>query len=417
MSVLTEETLRLPLPSMLTARQVFEAPRHTDAIGAVRTELNKPAIRQLVRPGQRVAVAVGSRGIHDIDRLTRALVDGLKDAGAIPFIVPAMGSHGGATAEGQQRLLAGYGISEETMGVPIISSMETVMVGEAAGGIPIHLSKDALAADLIVPIARVKPHTDFRGPIESGLCKMLAIGLGKHVGCSRLHREGFACFGTLIPDVAARIIDRAPVGFGLAIIENAYDETVRVEAVAASEFLTREIALLVEAKRLMPRILLPEIDVLVIKRIGKDVSGAGMDPNIVGRTTKGPLAEFSGPLIKRIVVLGLSEATAGNAIGIGLADFTVKGILARIDHQSTDANCIASGNPEAGRIPIALTDEAEATRAALSCTPGVDLRRARIVRIESTLDLGRIEFSEPLLDDARREPRLVMESRQAKGEG
>jgi hypothetical protein len=417
MPVLTEETLGLPLPSMLTARQVFEAPRLADAIGAVRTELNKPAIRQLLRPGQRIAVAVGSRGIHDIARLTRALIDGLKDAGAVPFIVPAMGSHGGATAEGQQRLLAGYGISAETMGVPLISSMETVMVGATAGGIPIHLSKDALAADLIVAIARIKPHTDFRGPVESGLCKMLAIGLGKHVGCSRLHREGVACFDTLIPDVAARIIDRAPVGFGLAIIENAYDETAHVEAVVASEFLTREPALLVEAKRLMPRILFSEIDVLVIKRIGKDVTGAGMDSNIVGRTTKGTLAEFSGPLIKRIVVLGLTEATAGNAIGIGLADFTVKDILARIDHQATDANCIASSDPEAGRIPIALTDEAEATRAALSCTPGVDLQRARIVRIENTLDLKWIEFSEPLLDEARREPRLVVESRQSMREG
>ena len=409
MPVLTEETLRLPLPRMFTARQVFDSMHLDDINGTVGTELRKPSICGLIRPGSRVAVAVGSRGIRNIDRITLALIEELKGAGTLPFIVPAMGSHGGATAEGQTRLLAGYGISEEAMGVPVLASMETAVVGQTDDGIPIHFSKEALAADLIVPIARIKPHTDFRGSVESGLCKILAIGLGKHVGCSRLHREGYVRFGKLIPDVATRIIHSVPVGFGLAIVENAYDETARIEAVPASQFLQRESELLVEAKKLMPSILLSNIDVLIIKQIGKDVSGAGMDPNIIGRTAKGQLEGFNGPLIKRIVVLGLSKSTSGNAVGIGLADFTVKDILPCIDHESTDANCIASGHPEVARIPIALTDEAEATRAALTCTPGVDTQRPRIVRIESTLDLGRIEFSEPLLEEVRREPRLVIE--------
>ena len=338
------------------------------------------------------------------------MVDGLKAMGAAPFIVPAMGSHGGATAEGQRELIAGYGVTEATMGVPVVSSMATTVIGETEGGIPIHVSTDALAADLIVPVARVKPHTDFRGPVESGLCKMLAVGLAKHVGCSRLHREGFARFGELIPDVAARILERTKVGFGIAIVENAYDETARIEAVPGTDFLRREPELLAEAKRLMARILLPAIDVLVIERIGKDISGSGMDSNIVGRTVKGTLPGYDGPEIKRIVVLGLTEATHGNAIGIGLADFTIDEAVARIDRDFTYANSIASGNPEAGRIPIALADEAEAIRAALGCTPGVDLARPRIVRIANTLSIGTIEVSEALLDDVRREPRLVVDA-------
>jgi hypothetical protein len=407
MPVLTKEAGCLPLPRMFTARQIFDDTRLDDVAKAVREELGKPEIRSLVRPSTRIAVAVGSRGIHAIDRITRVLVDGLKTLGAAPFIVPSMGSHGSGTAEGQLLLLAQYGITEETMGVAILSSMETVVIGKTAGGAPIHLSRDALAADLIVPVARIKPHTDFRGPIESGLCKMLAIGLGKHNGCSQLHREGFSRFDTLIPEVAQRIIARAPIGFGLAIIENAYDKTAHIEAVPSQAFLSREPELLIEARRHMPRILLSEIDALILERIGKDISGAGMDPNIVGRTTQGPLPGFDGPCVKRIIVLGLSEATKGNAIGIGLADFTVRSILSQIDHEATYANCIASGNPEACRIPIALADEAEAIRAALSCTPKVDLARPRIVKIGSTLELERIEFSEALLDEVKNEARLV----------
>lgn len=407
MPVLTREAAALPLPRMFAVRQVFDDARLEDAAAAVEGELARPEIRRLVHPGARIALAVGSRGIRNLARITRTLIDGLKAMGALPFIVPAMGSHGGGTAEGQADILAGYGITRETMGVPILSAMDTEIIGRTANGIPIHLAKEALQADLIVPVARIKPHTDFRGPIESGLCKMLAIGLGKHNGCSRLHREGFARFDRLIPEVGGRIVELAPVGFGLAIVENAYDQTEHIEAVPAGEFLSREPELLIRAKRLMPRILLSGIDVLVVERIGKDITGAGMDPNIVGRTTKGPLPDFDGPLIKRIVVLGLSAKTAGNAIGIGLADFTVQGILAGIDYEATYANCIASGNPEAGRIPVALANEAEAIRAALSCTPGVDVASPRIVRIGSTLDLQRIELSEALLDEAEREPRLV----------
>ena len=410
MPILTEEARSIALPRMHRVRQTFVAPQLADAAVAVAGELARPAIRSLVRPGARVAVAVGSRGIRNIDRIARSVVDGLKALGASPFIVPAMGSHGGASAEGQRELLARYGVSEEALGVPVVSSMATTVIAETAGGVPIHFSSDALAADLVVPLARVKPHTDFRGRVESGLCKMLAIGLAKHAGCSRLHREGFPKFGVLLPEVASRVLERTKVGFGIAIVENAYDETARIEAVPAADFLRRDAELLIEAKRLMARILLPAFDVLVVQQIGKDISGAGMDPNIMGRTVKGPLEGYDGPGIKRIIVLGLTEATHGNAIGIGAADFTLDAVVAGIDREATYANSIAAGYPEAGRIPIALADEAEATRAALGCTPGVDLARPRVVRIRNTLDLRTIEVSEALLEDVRREPRLAIEA-------
>ena len=410
MPVLTEEARSIPLPRMHRVRQTFDAPQLADAAASVAGELAKPAIRSLVRPGARVAIAVGSRGIRHIDRIARALVDGLKALGASPFIVPAMGSHGGATAEGQRDLIARYGVSEAAMGVPVVSSMATTVIAETASGVPIHFSSDALAADLIVPLARVKPHTDFRGRVESGLCKMLAIGLAKHAGCSRLHREGFTKFGELLPEVASRVLERTKVGFGIAIVENAYDETAHVEAVPAADFLRREPEILAEAKRLMARIMLPAIDVLVVERIGKDISGAGMDPNIMGRTVKGTLAGYDGPEVRRIIVLGLTDATHGNAIGIGAADFTVESVVAEIDREATYANSIAAGYPESGRIPIALADEAEALRAAIGCTPGVDIARPRVVRIRNTLELGTIEVSEALLDDVRREPRLAIEA-------
>jgi hypothetical protein len=410
MPILTEEARSIPLPRMYRVRQTFDAPQLADAAAAVASELARPAIRSLVAPGARVALAVGSRGIRGIDRLARSLVDGLKALGASPFIVPAMGSHGGASAEGQRDLLARYGVSEAALGVPVMASMATTVIAETAGGVPIHFSSEALAADLVVPLARVKPHTDFRGRVESGLCKMLAIGLAKHTGCSRLHREGFAKFGDLLPEVASRVVERTKVGFGIAIVENAYDETALVEAVPAADFLRRDAELLVLAKRLMARIMLPAIDVLVVERIGKDISGAGMDPNIMGRTVKGPLQGYDGPEIRRIVVLGLTEATHGNAIGIGAADYTLQALVDEIDREATYANSIAAGYPESGRIPIALADEAEAIRASLGFTPGVDLARPRVVRIRNTLDLRTIGVSEALLDDVRREPRLALEA-------
>ncbi|MDF2519932.1 MAG: hypothetical protein K0R84_560 [Clostridia bacterium] len=397
MPILTESALKLALPKMIKVRQKFDMHEIIDIEESVRKQLYKEEIKAIIEPGKKIALAVGSRGICNIARIVKTAVMCLQEMGAEPFIVPAMGSHGGATAEGQREVLNSFGINEETMGVPIRSSMEVVKIGETNEGIPVFMDKLAYQSDMVVLIARVKPHTDFKGKVESGLCKMMAIGLGKHEGCSRLHQEGFENFHTVIPEVAEVFLKNVPIGFGLAIVENAYDRTALIEAVLSKHIIEEDARLLLLAKKNMPRIMLPTVDVLIVEQIGKDITGAGMDPNIVGRTTKGKLPGFSGPDIQRIVVLGLSEGTHGNACGIGLADFTVKNVLDEIDHTATYANVIASGNPEAGRIPVAMESEREAVIAAVKCCTRIDENNPKIVRIKDTLHLGEIYVSENLL--------------------
>jgi hypothetical protein len=401
MPILTEETLSLPIPRFTKVRQIFKSERITDIDRETFMAWENSSMSRHDVAGKKIALAVGSRGIRNLSTIVRATGRYLESRGAKVFIVPAMGSHGGANAQGQSSVLEGYGISESDIGIPVVSTMATSKIAETSKGRPIYFSQDALAADMIIPIARIKPHTDFRGKVESGLCKMLAIGLGKHQGCSTLHKEGFQEFSWLIPEVAERILAKAPVAFGLAILENAYDQTSKIEVVEGSKFLDREPELLKLAMDSMPRIIPNNIDVLVVREIGKDISGAGMDPNIIGRTTKGLLEGYQGPGIKRIIALAITPASKGNATGIGLSDFTVKEILPTIDYMATNANCIASGNPEAGRIPIAMESEADAIRASISCAPGTDPKNPRIVRIKNTLDLEIIEISDALLDEAR----------------
>ena len=318
----------------------------------------------------RIAVLAGSRGIFRIADILRWTGEELKRRGALPFVVPAMGSHGGATARGQRQVLAGYGITEAAVGMPILASMRTDLVGVTDSGVPVRAAREALAADLIVPVNRVKPHTDFRGPVECGLCKMLAVGLGTHAGCSRLHQEGFASFPELIPQAARVVIATGKVGFGLAIVENAHDRTMLVRAVRGEDIPAEEPALLRTARAAMPRLPFREIDVLVVEEIGKDVSGAGMDPNVTGRGTFGPLPGFDGPKIGRILVLGLTRAAHGNACGIGAADFALASCLQQVDLRATAVNSIASGAPEGGRLPIGVQDEREGILAALCTCPG-----------------------------------------------
>lgn len=406
MGILPESAYQMRLPQMHRVVQHFDGKKLEDVEGAVRAELRKEEIRRLVKPGMRVAMAVGSRGISNMALIARTTAEELKAMGAEPFIIPAMGSHGNAEAEGQRQVLAGYGITEETMGVPIVSSMETDELGTTPSGVPVCIDRSANHADLIVPLNRVKPHTDFHGPIESGLCKMLTIGLGKHEGCSRLHQQGFVKFPELIPEAARLVIEKAPVGFGVAIIENSYDQTFHVEAVPADRIHQREPGLLNIAREKMPRIKLRDIDVLVIDVLGKDISGAGMDPNITGRTTKGGLEGFQGPKIQRIVVRGLTEATHGNACGIGLADYILQSCSDQIDLPATFTNTIGSGNPEAGRIPIRVESVREGVIASLRTCVGEDLANPKIVFIKSTLSLGEIWVSDALLPEAEANPEL-----------
>ncbi|MBA3707684.1 MAG: hypothetical protein H0W83_02545 [Planctomycetes bacterium] len=402
---------QVPLPRMTLVRQDFPAPVVADVAAAVARELDRPEIAASVRPSSRVAVAVGSRGIHGIDRITAALVRGLKARGAQVVIIPAMGSHGGATAAGQTEVLARYGVSAAAMGAEVVSAMETECVGRlrrnASGAyepssderdIPVHLDRVAARdVDLVVPVVRVKPHTGFRGTVESGICKMLAIGLGKHEGCSRLHREGYGNFAELIPAAARLVLATGKIAFSLAVVENALERTAQLEAVAAQATLSREPQLLAIARALMPRILLPEIDVLVVERIGKDISGVGMDANVTGRSELGGFPDFSGPRIARIVVLGLTPATKGNATGIGHADVITEEAFRGIDRAATATNVVTSGSLRGGRIPVAIAGEDDAIRAAMSCVPGIAAADARVVRIRDTLHLCDIAVSANLL--------------------
>lgn len=392
--ILPEEVRKISLPKMVKIQQLFPDEHLQDTAEAVRREV--VAFASEMEEGSTAAVLAGSRGIRDIDIIVKTVVDTLSASGVRPFIVPAMGSHGGGVSEGQEEVLRSYGITAETMGVPINSSMETEIIGATSDGIEVHFSKAALEADYVIPIGRIKPHTDFTGPIESGLCKMLAIGGGKHNGCSRLHREGFPALAHIIPDAASVIIGKVDVPFGLAIVENAFDKTHTVEAVPGKNILSREPQLLKLARGLMPRIKFDDVDVLIIEQIGKDISGTGMDPNIIGRDSYGQIPG-AVPRIKRIIIEDLTEGAHGNAIGFGMADFILREAFEKVDLGVTYTNGMASGNPEGARIPVIAETEEEALRAAIQTAHHTDFNDPKIVKIKDTLHLSEIEISENML--------------------
>lgn len=396
------------LPRMVPYRQRFEGPAlDTSNIGrVVAAELARPDIALCIRPGMRIAVGVGSRGIAHLSRIVKAVVDELKRAGAEPFLVPAMGSHGGATAGGQTELLAGYGITEEAMGAPVAASMDTVRLGSVLDGVEVHFDRWTVEhADGIVAVARVKPHTDFKADIESGIVKMLGIGFGKHKGASFLHRFGMERFGELLPEVGRLILQRTPFLFGLAIVENAQHETAILEAVPGERLLSREAGLLAEAKRLMPRLWLDDIDVLVVDRIGKNISGSGMDPNVIGRS--GAHRRFGdGPAIGKIVVRGLTPETKGSAVGIGIADFTTFRVAEQIDFGVTYTNVMTAMDVTGGKLPVMLANDRDAVTAAVMTAGRRNPEQARIVRIRDTLSLTHIWLSEPMAAEAAAHPMM-----------
>jgi len=391
------------LPSLYLVRQQLERPRVDDVERAVRVEMARPGVADALDGLGTVAVAVGSRGIAGIDRIVRSVVAGIRSRGVDVFVVPAMGSHGGATAEGQEAVLAHLGITEASVGAPIRPSMAVTRIGTvgAPRGVEVPVLTGTIAwegADAVVPINRVKPHTGFRGPVESGLCKMLVIGLGKHAGARAIHDEGYTVFDRMVLDAAGVVLGTGRVAFGLAVLENAYEETAHLEAVPGASIMQREPELLELARRLMPSLPFPEIDVLVVERFGKEISGVGMDPNVTGRgESGGPLPGFDGPEIHRIAVLGLTESTGGNAHGIGLADVITTGVLDGIDREVTWTNTLTAGALACGRIPVALPTADQAVDAALRSVPR-GATEARVVRIRDTLHLGEMAVSAPLLD-------------------
>jgi len=390
-------------PQIFRLRQTFDATRVEDVAVEVDTQLKRLVLHEKIRPGQTVAITGGSRGIANIATILRAIVDHCKKLGARPFVVPAMGSHGGGTAEGQQRLLESYGVTEAALGCPIRSSMETVVVGQAKEGFPICFDRLAFKADHVVVCNRIKPHTGFAGSIESGLMKMLLIGLGKAEGAAVYHRaiRDFS-FEQIIRSVAGEVLQRCHILAGVGIVENAYDQTGRIVAVLPEEFETREKELLQLAKQWLPRLPFPQTDILVIDRIGKDISGTGLDPNVVGRKFNDHVAvENEWPKVRRICLRGLTEATHGNAIGFGIAEFCRSQILRQMDVEATRLNGLTSGHISAVMTPLDYETDVAMLDAAFSTIGLAKPPDVRMIWIADTLHLGEVECSAAYLDEAR----------------
>ena len=396
----------MKFPAMAPVKQYFSSVAEEDVVGSVLQQLRQVDLNAAIGPGARIAVSTGSRGITNIDRIVRAVVDFIKEGGGVPFILPAMGSHGGGTPEGQKEVLAGYGIAPESMGAPIEATMEVVEVDQLEDGTPVLVNKLALEADGVVLINRIKPHTSFRGPFESGLMKMMTIGLGSHRGATIAHSKGAQGLANVIPAWGKAILEKAPILMGLAIIENAYDETSQLVALKPGEFFSDEPKLLEEARKAMPRILVQGIDLLIVEEVGKDISGTGMDTNVVGRMMLPGIKEPEVPGVARIVVLDLTERTHGNASGIGLADIITRRLFDKIDFKPTYANVFTTTFLNRAYIPVIMESDREAIAAALRVQGLEDPVQARVVRIKNTLSMAEIQISAPLLNEFGSHPKL-----------
>jgi hypothetical protein len=391
------------LPRFVKIKQHFEKKRVSDITKEVRTQL-APHLTHL--QGKRIAIGIGSRGIANLKEIVRTLIDELSRAGATPFIIPTMGSHGGATPSGQTEVLAFYGITPESMGVPIEASMEVARIGDLEPGLPVYVAQSALQADGIVVVVRVKPHTAFRGPIESGVAKMLTIGMGKQIGADFIHYQGFGRFAELIPRMAKVVVEKTKVLFALGMVENAYEQTYRIEAFSREEILSmeKEKALLEESKRIMGRLLFSEFDVLVIEEIGKDISGDGQDPNVTGLYINKCCT--GGPQFQKCVLFDLSHETHGNANGLGVADIITRNLFDKIDFISTYTNAFTHTEFISVKIPMVAGSKEDALRIALKTCNRTAPGRQKVVWIRNTRELEQIVISEALLEEARSNPRI-----------
>ena len=411
MPLLLPEDYDIKIPPLYKVRQVFGRDTLPDIKAAVQKEFQREEIRDKIKPGMRAAVAVGSRGIRNLPLIIKTILEELKILGAKPYIVSAMGSHGGGTEEGQREVLYGYGITEEAMQVPIITTTEVVCLGEISGGRKVYFDKSALEAEVIIPVNRVKLHTDFVSDIQSGLCKMLVIGLGNHRGCTEIHEADFSIFGEVIKEAASLILEKAPVVFGVAVLENAYDETCRIEAVPAEILIRREQELVREARKNMPVLMIPKIDILIVEAIGKDISGAGFDPNILGKSYI--LKEFVLPVprIDKMILLDISPASHGNGIGLGIFDIITRKVIEQLDYDAMYANAIAVKCVDDCKIPLIAEDEEEAVKIAVKILRNADKENLRIVKIKNTIELEEIMVSHALLGEVEKNPCLVLENK------
>ena len=398
------------LPRLFRLRQVFEAPVLANPAKAAQEELARLPASQFIRPGMSVAVGAGSRGIANYDLIVRAVCDELRRLGAKVFIVPAMGSHGGATDAGQLEVLEHYGITEKSMGVPIKSSMEVVTLGKA-GEYIVYQDKNAAGADAIVPVNRIKPHTDFHGPIESGLIKMAAIGFGKQKGAHQYHqataRIGHA---DALLKIGREVLKLSKLPFGVAIVENPLHETARVVAIPAATMEQQEMVLLKDARRLMPRLPFDDVDLLIVDEIGKNLSGSGMDPNVIRRETHGSFVQPGPSPVQRIYARSLHPYSYGNAVGVGLADFVHDRLVKAMDTRTTWVNVITSLMTANARVPMHFPSDREAIEAAFQTIGLADWQKVRVIWIKDTLSCETVMASEAYLEEARDRADLRLES-------
>jgi len=391
----------MQLPRMFLARQEFPRPRVEDASQAVKAELERLFPPGTLKLGAEIGITVGSRGITDIAVMARAVVDFLKSRETRPFIIPAMGSHGGAAAAGQRSLIGHYGVTEESMGAPVRDAMETRSLGKTDKGVEVYIAESAWNSDGVILMNRIKPHTDYKGPIESGLSKICAIGLGKYEGAQEYHSHIFDIgLGAAIESAARHVVAAGKVVGGLAILENAYHETAKIDGVGVQDFFAQEQKLLEEARKLMGSLPLDQLDVLLCDRIGKNISGAGLDTNIIGREVYGYVPgvpwKKGMPSIHRIVACDLSDESDGNAVGMGLLEFSTERFLKKVNHRITSINSLTACSPAGAKTPVIMKNDTEALSSAIRTCP----RRPSgplVCYIRDTLELDNVYLSEACL--------------------
>jgi len=405
----------MDFPKMIKIRQKINDECVKDIKKYFKKKIAYSSLVSTIKNGDSVAITAGSRGITDIVPIITILVEELKKLNAKPFIIPAMGSHGGATAEGQSLVLSEYGITQKTIGAPIYSSMEVVKLGETKSGIPVYIDKIAKNANHIIVVNRIKSHTEFFGKIESGLIKMLVVGLGKHKGALTMHSYAVK-FGyeKTLTDIEKVILENAPISLGIGIIENGYRKTYSIECIEPDDFIDKEKLLLGIAKKITPKLPFEKIDVLIVDEAGKDISGTGMDTKVIGRIRNIYEKELTKPRITRIVLRGLTKKTNGNAIGVGLADFITKSLADEIDMKATFVNTVTAVTPEKGRLPLICDSDKEAIENAFATAGPIGSKKIRMVRIKNTSELSEMYISEGLLDEVNKQPNIEIISKGAK---
>lgn len=404
MSILHELLAGISPPVLYLTRQKFEPARIDDIAVALTQELEKsPGLKEL-KPGMRIALTAGSRGVRNMALILKVIVSYLKSIELDPFIIPAMGSHGGAEAEGQRQVLESMGITEAYCEAPIYSSMEAVQIGTTEHGVPVFMDPYAFEADRVIAINRVKPHVGFRGPFESGVAKMLAIGLGKQRGAEACHASGFGNMARNIPEVAQVVIDTGKILLGIGILENAYDETMEFHVMEHDEILKQEPALLKKAMANMPQFYIDKLDILVVEEIGKNITGTGMDTNIIGRYHTPYI--HGGPTINKVVVNRLTPESHGNANGIGLADFTTQAFFDSMSFEQTYPNSLTSTVQITVKVPLVLDDPVMALKGAIKTCGEQDVKKIRMAYVINTLHMEYVYYSEALLDEIKQDDRL-----------